>query len=69
MKKLIRPGVRILVVLALLIAGGACSGYDGTTSVSVGVGYGYGPGYGYGSGWGRGWSGGYYPGRPMGPHW
>ena len=69
MKTLIRSSVLILVVVELLIVVGSCSGYDGTTHVSVGVGYGYGPGFGYGPGWGEGWGGGYYPGRPMGPYW
>ena len=70
MKKIIRPGIRVLVVLAFLVVVGACSGYDGTSNVSVSYGYGYGTGYGYGPGWGGGWStGAYYPGRPMGPYW
>lgn len=69
MTKLIRRSFQYLAVVTLLIVAASCSGYDGTTSVSVGVGYGYGPGHGYGPGWGGGWSGSYYPGRPIGPYW
>jgi hypothetical protein len=69
-----KNSTRIIVACLIVIAAltwTACSsdGYQGTSTVYVGVGYG---GYGgYGPGWGAGWGGyGGYPGGGFyGPRW